>query len=368
MKEIDRNYGIDLLRILSMLFVIIIHVLGHGGVLGAFEHFSSQYLMAWLLEMGVYCAVNCYALISGYVGYNSKYKYSNIVYLHSQVQFYAIIISVIFAVMIPGSVGVRGIIKAFFPVGFNLCWYFTAYFCLFFFIPYLNWFVEKLNKKQAIVLCAFFIILFSIMQSVFGHVYDSAAGYSVIWLCILYIMGACLRKYNISDKVKDRKTLAIYFVAILITCLSKFGIGIITSKIWGEPRYDKILVSYISPTIILAAVSLLLFFSRLKLKGYMIKIVSFLAPLSFGVYLIHDFPLVRIYLMKKAFVNVVNMNPILMVTVIIGSAVIIFVICAFIDWIRLMLFNIFKVKVLCEKFTSLITERVDIMLCRIIKE
>ena len=29
----DRNYGIDLLKILSMFFVIIIHVGGHGGLI-----------------------------------------------------------------------------------------------------------------------------------------------------------------------------------------------------------------------------------------------------------------------------------------------------------------------------------------------
>ena len=65
-----RNYGIDALRIVSMFMIVILHTLGHGGILSSVSIFS-----------GKYCAVNCYALISGYVGINSKYRYSKIISL-----------------------------------------------------------------------------------------------------------------------------------------------------------------------------------------------------------------------------------------------------------------------------------------------
>ena len=77
MKE--RNYGVDLLRIVSMAMIAMLHVLGHGGVLNASVNNVMVYSLAWLLEVGAYCAVNCYALISGYVGYGGKFKYSNII-------------------------------------------------------------------------------------------------------------------------------------------------------------------------------------------------------------------------------------------------------------------------------------------------
>ena len=71
----ERNYGIDLLRIVSMLMVVVLHVLGQGGVLKTSTPLSIGYSVAWILEIAAYCAVNCYALISGYVGVNSKFKY-----------------------------------------------------------------------------------------------------------------------------------------------------------------------------------------------------------------------------------------------------------------------------------------------------
>ena len=62
-----RNLGIDLLRIFAMLMVVCLHVLGLGDVLEGAEGVPVKHELFWLLEVGSYCAVNCYALISGYV-------------------------------------------------------------------------------------------------------------------------------------------------------------------------------------------------------------------------------------------------------------------------------------------------------------
>ena len=47
MKTTQRDYGIDLLRIISMLMVPIVHVIGQGGILAAAVPFSIQYESAW---------------------------------------------------------------------------------------------------------------------------------------------------------------------------------------------------------------------------------------------------------------------------------------------------------------------------------
>ena len=89
-----RNYGIDFLRCFSMFMVVMLHILGHGGILNNATSGSLNYGVAWLLETMAYCAVNCYALISGFVGTKAKYRYTNIVMLWLQVVFYTIIITV----------------------------------------------------------------------------------------------------------------------------------------------------------------------------------------------------------------------------------------------------------------------------------
>ena len=86
----ERNYGIDLLRLVSMLYVVILHVLGQGGVLGAVAEGSAQYQIAWFLEVWSLCAVNIFGIISGYVGFTEKEKphiYANYLVIWLQVVF-----------------------------------------------------------------------------------------------------------------------------------------------------------------------------------------------------------------------------------------------------------------------------------------
>lgn len=70
----ERNYGIDMLRIVAMFMVIILHILGRGGILDSVKTFSPNYYIGWFMEIASFGAVNCYAIISGYVCYNKKNK------------------------------------------------------------------------------------------------------------------------------------------------------------------------------------------------------------------------------------------------------------------------------------------------------
>ena len=67
-----RNYGIDLLRMVAMVFVVVLHIVGIGGIITGSELLSPQFLTAQLLRIAMLCAVNCYALISGFVGWNRR--------------------------------------------------------------------------------------------------------------------------------------------------------------------------------------------------------------------------------------------------------------------------------------------------------
>ena len=66
LKTTQRDYGIDLLRIISMLMVPIVHVIGQGGILGTAVPFSIQYESAWMLMSFVLVAVNCFILLNNY--------------------------------------------------------------------------------------------------------------------------------------------------------------------------------------------------------------------------------------------------------------------------------------------------------------
>ncbi len=115
----QRNFGIDLLKIVSMLLVVILHIIGKGGVLGVVEPGTYRYVASWLVEIGAYCAVNCFALASGYTGFRSSRRPSNLLLLWLRVLFYSVGITVCFAVLSPDSVTPGQWRAAFLPTMFQ---------------------------------------------------------------------------------------------------------------------------------------------------------------------------------------------------------------------------------------------------------
>lgn len=350
----ERNYGVDALRIVAMIMIPILHIMGHGGILSTVKPFSLNYDIVWLLKSAACCAVNCYGLISGYVGYGRKFKYSNILYLCMQVAFYTLIITGLFAVFEPGSVGVKSIIKAAFPFASNIYWYFTSYFCMFFFIPFFNLFLERLEKKWLDRLIFTILFIFSILPTLFQSDMTKADnGFSPIWLSSLYLIGGYIKKYNIADKFKNWQNIIGYSSCVFAGWIIELGI----TYFLGASDNKSYFLEYTSPAVIMSAVFLLLFFARLQVNNIWIKIIKFFAPLSFSVYLIHDELLIREKFITDRFISYASFNPVLMVFAIIGTALAIWLVCSLIDKIRLIVFNVLKIKEFCVWIENLVAEK-----------
>ena len=81
--------------------------------------------------MAAYCAVNCYGLISGYVGIYLKYRYTNIVILWLQVVLYSAGCTLVFYLLNPGSVGGLRLINSFFLLRMIILVFFCVFWCVF---------------------------------------------------------------------------------------------------------------------------------------------------------------------------------------------------------------------------------------------
>ena len=156
---------------------------------------------------------------------------------------------------------------------------------------------------------------------------------------ILYLVGGYVRKYGQSIEGKAIRFLVGYFVMVGFTWLSKLFIEILTLRFLGEVRAGNYLISYKAPTILFAAVFLLLFFERIRISSFWKRIICFCSPMAFGVYLIHTQPLVFYYLMKDRFLKYAGFPWILEILAVFGTAVCINLICYMIDFIRLELFK-----------------------------
>ena len=348
-----RNTGIDLFRCVSMLMIVILHILLHGGILDNLQAGSVNYKIAWTLECAAYCGVNCYALISGYVGINAGYRYGNIIYLWLQVVFFQLMSTVFFLITRPESVVRWGLIRSFFPVSCGTYWYFTSYFAMFFFIPFMNYLVLNMKREQLRRMVILLIVLFSLLPTLVNRdIFGTDNGYNVFWLMALYIVGAYLRKYG----EKHRKGIYpfIYLGCVAVTVGSRLVIEFIADR-FGLFFDNGVLISYTSPTILAAAIALLLFFSQIMLPEFLGKVFFRLSGLTFGVYLLHDNPLIRQNFITGRLSSFAQLSPVNMVVTILLIAGGIYLLGCFIDYIRLLCFRVLKIRAICEKI-SLLTE------------
>ncbi len=351
----ERNYGIDLLRIISMAMVVILHVLGQGGVLASTEKLSLKYELAWALEIAAYCAVNCYAIISGYVGSGSKFKLSGILSLWLQVAFYSVGITVLFAALRPETVGLRELVGSFFPVMTKKYWYFSSYFGLFFFTPFLNLALQKLSRRTMTLCLGMLILLFSPLTIFFGKaVFSLSNGYSLLWLMLLYLIGGYLKKYKVAEKIHPAVSFLCYLAVVGLSWLSKYLLESKESLAgWLEFYGANPLVKYTAPTILFAGIFLVLWAARLNFKfGFVKKLILWISPYAFSVYLIHTHGLVWQYLFTKRYAYFADFSVWQMLGAVLLAVVGVYTLCTLIDVLRGLLFRLLHIKPLLQKLDA----------------
>ena len=106
----ERNYGIDLLRVITMFAVVILHVQVFGGVMNNVKEFSANYEMAWTLETICYCAVDVYVIITGYVYAAKKTSLSKLISLWVAVLFYSTTIPLVLQLFVGEKISVFSLI------------------------------------------------------------------------------------------------------------------------------------------------------------------------------------------------------------------------------------------------------------------
>ena len=235
--------------------------------------------------------------------------------------------------------------SAFLPVMNGEYWYFTAYFVMYMFIPILNSVLEKFNKKQVGVMLTIGFVLFSLFPTILmNDPFMLGAGYSCWWLTYLYLLGGYINKYNIFNNSSVFNYLVYYICSVLFTFLSKINFEFLTMKIFGEVRYGMMFINYVSPTILFCAICLVIGFSKMKFNNFFAKLISFFAPLSFSVYLIHNNRLLLNKFWVNSFVYLTEYSVFKMIGSIFIIAFGVYLICSLIDYIRFLLFKLFKVK------------------------
>jgi surface polysaccharide O-acyltransferase-like enzyme len=326
-----------------------IHVLFYGGFRTHGDFSNSGTVALWILGLSIVCTVNCFALISGFVLYGQKLKYMGILRMLLSVLYHGIFITAAFQIFMPDAVDPYNWIQALFPVSQYEFWYFSAYFGVFLFAPVLIRGMEVMPKKQATFLVICLIVVFSLIPTAAGaDPFGTNLGYSVLWILILFVTGTYLRKYHRSFSIRKPVLLCIFGGCILITCLGLF-VSVLNPAVNGMG-----LMEYTSPTIVVAAIALVLLFSTLEIPVPIQKFSLSCVSLTFGIYVVHEHPLVRRYIMEDRFLPVMELPAVAQILAVVGITVGIWLICFALEWLRQQIFRLLRVEQHLRKLEDLL--------------
>ncbi|ORX56637.1 hypothetical protein BCR36DRAFT_264054, partial [Piromyces finnis] len=328
-----RNYGIDILKILSMFMVVILHTYGNGGIISNIKDGTTNYAISLLIKAAAYSAVNIFGMVSGYLIVNTKCNALKMIPLWLNVVFYSSIIGILFK-FIPYlskyyEVSYPFLIKlTFLPATSKEYWYYTSYFGLYFFIPYINKMLHSITKKDHRNIIIIIIALFSLSRIINSDAFEVKGGYSPLWLGCLYIIGAYLKLYPV--KISKINSLILYIFSVLCVWLTIFI---------KEINF----FSYVNIFVILSALGIFLLFSQINITNKSIqKLIVLCSSISFSVYLIHEHPIFH-KLLSNRFAKFGKESTWMTALKGIGAALLIYICSSIIDLFRYYLFKYLKV-------------------------
>lgn len=284
----ERFLGLDLLRILSMLLVLVLHYLSYGGVLDTPAFGTPYYALVWGLESLAYVAVNCFVLISGYFLSTSTFKPSRVLRLVLHVLFFSLLGLGLTLVLNPQAIGLKQIIKSLTPVSSGVWWYISCYFQLSLLMPLLNMAIKGMNKRQFQLCLGCILLITALIPSIiFWRSIQWPTGFTTLWFVALYFIAAYLRRYEIA--LSGKKALLIYFISSALLLASRFLIGYTTRAVLGHITREGLFYGYNSPFVLVASVSLFVACWKMTIKSRPLSfLIRKIAPYTLGVYLFHE--------------------------------------------------------------------------------
>lgn len=318
---VRRQSGIELLRIVGMLLIM----LGHFHL--RIQHLPNQAAfyyspMVSFLDVMSRCisttGVGIFIAISGWFGIRfksiglSKYLFQIIFVLWTV---YALAIA--FNVTALSVDGIK--VSLSFYEGY---WFVLGYLGLYLISPILNTFIEHSSKREIqVVLLSYY--LFQCYFSWLSAWYDYYSGYSIILFAGIYLTAAYLKKYPVVCLERDAFNwlIVIILVMTIVAAFSLYNLEHAARQIRDD-----------NPLVILTSILFVLNFKKLTFHS---KFVNWLAASCFAVYLIHYSPFVYPYIMQMMRYVYVQFDGIEYVLSMVSALLVVYVVCALFDQIRI---------------------------------
>lgn len=271
----------ELLRILAMLMILVLHInIGATGRPSVEECTVAPFgtWMRYFFQCLAEPAVDIFVLISGWFGI--RFRFSRLAGLFFQCIFFGLLIwltAIIFGFGEPMAIKNLASLGLF---TMNI-WFVKSYIILYILSPLLNAFIDRAGKEQL----AFATLLFMGFAVVYGWT-DAAPefvrGNSALSFVGLYLTARYLRLYMTAwtQRIPAWVCLVVFVLATVANSLLSY---VVTAYSVSD-EVDSLLHVYLNPFNLVAAVAMLLCFSKLKFQS---RFINGVAVSCLAVFLFH---------------------------------------------------------------------------------
>lgn len=348
MKKIERDSNYELLRIFSMFFIVLYHVIVHGNViLNSNNAFFSVFI--FIIKMITIVHVNIFIMLTGYFQSEKEFKFSKFWSLINIDFFYRV--AIIFILCIIGEIAVDKmfILNHTSILDLGEYWFLNIFIFLYCLSPFLNKFIKHLTKSEYQKFVIVLFVIFSIIPYLTANRAASNDGFTLYHMIFIYFIGGYLRRYPLSESYLFKKCSKNLFRVILIFI---FFICVIfnTSLLFATyslKGYNDLFLSiynntlffhyrYSNPIVIIQTISFFSFFGTLNIKS---KFINRVSGLTLGVYLCHDNFLLSIRIYKWLGIDSGKIKSFSFIFYIFLIAIAIYVVGSIIEFIRQCIFK-----------------------------
>lgn len=328
MSEKKRDSNIELLRIITIIMIVVLHmdVFILDDPLFYKDSDALRYLTLFIKSLSN-IGVNVFVIISGW--YGIRINWTRFGGLWFQVFFFSLI-GYLYYVFAQNNVTCKDSVKYFFLMTGTEYGFFQSYILLYLLSPMLNSFIKYNNKKDIITLLLFFYLIQTFWGCLsWGYVYYGN-GYSVVSYIGLYLIARFAKEYNIGFK-RNRNFWFFFYLGLSIGGSAMAFLG----KDLEIP--NRIAFSYASPLVIISSFAFFSFFNQLDIDS---TIINKIAKHCFAVYLFHvnSFIMPIIIIICKSYISAHN-TLLSYFLVVVFSCILLFVTSLLLDIVRLTLWN-----------------------------
>ena len=327
----ERNSAIELLRIIAMVLIVMSHSYVDGGFPSVSSGFAlNNYLLDWLYLGNL--GSDIFVMISGYFLCTKERGNQSIVKLLAQVFFYSYLCLAIHF-LLGNTATVREIKRALFPTIYCEYWFFTAYIVTLALSPYINLFIRNASRNQLLSCLSIMIVLWSVIPTLTQM---PMLGSELPQFLLFYLMGAYLKKYpdNPLSVAKFRRGLMICCAVLLLA--SSAVLRFFNSRIWSITVPE--ITFYGRSSIFVIGLAIGMVSTAVYHKPWSSKLVNTLASCTFGVYLLHENPLIRDTIWTVWLNNDAYYDSQFLIFRILVSIAVVYIACTLVELVRQRLF------------------------------